>query len=334
MPGAATSKQETNTQTQQKVAPWDPQASALSQAFTNAQGAYGTASQAKAPTDFTAGLTPDQVNLFKQMVGYGTDTGVPNAEASAGSTLLNAGTSGATDALTRLGAFDPSATNNMGAITSGANQYVQGVDIPGQVKQAMQSAVETARDVTNPMGVNAAATTGNTNSSRTGAGGIAEGIVNRGLAEQAGNLSSTLSNQAYQTGAGLSANAASQNTSEKLNAIVQALSGGNSLAGTGASTASNSTTDAGNLFSIANAGGTGQQAGNQANLTNELQQYQSGVSSPYDALNGLMQIIGSQNWGSNSSGTSNSLTKTTPSALSIIGGLMSAGGSAAKLAAL
>lgn len=319
-------KQETQTQTAQQTSPWGPQASALSQAFSNAQKAYGTASTATAPTDFTAGLTPDQVALFQSMVGYGGNQSAANAATSAGTTALNAGTSGATDALTRLGAFDPSATNNMDAIQKGANQYVQGVDIPGQVKQAMQGAVETARDVTNPMTQNAAASNGNINSSRTA---ISQGLVDRGLAEQAGNLGATLTNQAYTTGAGLAANSASQNTAEGLSAIEQALSGGTNLAGSGANAISSGINDAGNLFGIAGTGATGQQAGNQADLTNELQQYQSKVSSPYDALSGLMSIIGTNNWGSNSTGTSNSQTTTTPSAYQIIGGLMNSFGSLA-----
>jgi hypothetical protein len=59
-------------------------------------------------------------------------------------------------------------------------------------------------------------------------------------------------------------------------------------------------------------------------LDNEQQQYQSATTSPYAALNGYMGVIGSNNWGSNSTGTSD--TTSTPLAWDTISGLMSSGG--------
>jgi hypothetical protein len=320
MPGA---KSSTTTNSQSSTQPgFAPQVAGLTTAFNDARKAYGTASGAAAPTDFTAGLTPDQLATFHQMVGFGGNLASANAETGAGSNLLGAGADAAGGALDRLGAFNPSSTNNMDAITSGANKFVQGVDIPGQVKQAMQGAVETARDVTNPQIDNNAASTGNTNSSRTG---LAQGLVDRALAEQGGNLGATLTNEAYNTGAGLAANQSSQNTSENLNAIEAALTGGTSLASTGGALASSGIDNAGKLFDIAGAGGAGEQSGNQDALTNELQQYESKVSSPYDALQGLMSIIGTNNWGTSSTGTSTATQ--TPSAFQVIGGLMNSAGS-------
>jgi hypothetical protein len=62
------------TSKNENTTPWAPQAAALTDAFGKAQTAYGTASQAKAPTDFVAQFTPDQLNIFKSMMGYGTGT--------------------------------------------------------------------------------------------------------------------------------------------------------------------------------------------------------------------------------------------------------------------
>jgi hypothetical protein len=305
-----------DTQSQQTTSPWAPQASALTSAFTNAQSAYGKASDAVAPNNFTAQMTPEQLATFQQMVGYGGNSAIPNAEAATGTGLLNSGASGATGALNTLGAFNPSATNSPAAIAAGANTYASGIDIPSQVQAAMRDATNTARDVTLPGMESAAAGNGNINGSRTG---LAEGLVQRDLANRAADTSATLRANAYNTGAGLTANALGANNEAALAAATGAGALGSNLASSGASMGSNSINDQGNLFTLAGQGGAGLQQNNQLGLTNELQQYQSKVASPYDSLNGLMSIIGSNNWGSNSSGTSN--TTTTPSAFQTIGGL-------------
>lgn len=305
------------TDSTQQTSPWGPQATALTSAFSNAQNAYGKSSSAVAPTDFTAQMTPEQLATFRSMTGYGGNSAIPGSEAAAGSSLMDSGVSGATGALSRLGAFNPSATNNPGAIASGANTYADGLNIPGAVQAAMRDATQEARDVTLPGMESSAAGTGNINGSRTG---IAEGLVQRGLAEKAGDLSATMRNDAYTTGAGLTAGALTNNNAQALEAASGAGALGSSMATGGAGLGSNSINDQGNLFTLANAGGAGIQQNNQLDLTNLLQRYQSQTNSPYDALNGLMGIIGSNNWGSNSTGQST--TTSTPSAFQTIGGLM------------
>lgn len=318
------SKQTQNSSS--STSPWAPQASALTGAFNNAQTAYGQASGAVAPTDFTAQFNPDQLSTFRQMLGYGNaNSGIPGAESGAGGALTGAGVGATTGALSSLGAFNPQALNNPSSLIDQANQYVAGQNIPGQVQNAMLPAMQQVRDVTLPQMTSGAAGTGNINSSAAGPGGTAQGVVERGLAEQAASMSGAMQGQAF--GQGL--NLASGNANANNNAILAALTGA-AGAGTGAASAGGALTgssidNAGNLFSLAGQGGAGLQAGAQANLTNQLQQFQSGTSSPYAALNGLMGIIGSNNWGSNSTGTST--TTSSPSAWQTIGGLLGAGGS-------
>jgi hypothetical protein len=317
------SKQTTNTS--QQTSPWAPQAAALTSAFSDAQGAYQKAQQAQAPTDFTAGLTPEQISTFQRMVGFGNDNSIPGSEAATGGALTGAGTNGVTGALSGLSAFNPSATNNPNALVDAASKYVAGQDIPSQVRNAMQTATETARDVTLPQIEQNAATSGNTNSSRTG---IAQGLVQRGLAEQAANLSGTLSSNAFANGLNLANSQANSNNTLGLGALSSAGSLGNTASATGLAGQAQSISDYIKQLSTAATGGTGLQSGNQADLTNELQQYQSGVNSPFGPLSNLMQIIGSQNWGSQGTGTST--TTSTPSAWSVIGGLLGAAGSLTK----
>jgi hypothetical protein len=319
MGGLASSSQ---TQDSTKnTTPWGPQAAALETAFNGANTALGQAQNAKAPTDFTAQFTPDQLATFKSMLGYANGNQTPGQTAATAGTNMSAGTDATSGALSGLAGFNPSAANNTQAITDAANKYVQGQNIPAQVAQATQQANETARDVTLPQISQNAAINGNTNSSRTG---IAEGLVQRGLAENAQNMTGALSSQAYTNGLNLAETQANQNNGAALSALTNQGTIGNAATNTGVNAGTSSINQQSGLYNIANAGGTGEQSAAQANLTNQQQQYMSQLSSPFAALQQYMGIVGSNNWGSNSTGTQT--TTTTPSALSTIGGLMGVAG--------
>lgn len=314
------------TQQQQSSTPWAPQSAALQTAFTDAGGALTQAQGAKAPTDFTAQFTPDQLVTFKSMFGYGSGSN-PNQQATSntGTALSTAGTNATEGALSGLGAYDPTKTNNTGSLVDAANQYVAGQNIPAQVRQAMQLGTETARDVTLPQIEQNAAINGNTNSSRTG---IADGLVQRGLAENASNMTGALSSQAFANGLNLASNNANANNANTLGALTGAAGAGTSAANSGTNANTSAINDQGNLYTLAGEGGSGEQQANQAQLTNEQQQYQSQVSSPFDAINKYMGVVGANNWGSNTTGTQT----TTPSAWQVIGGLLGGAGSAASMA--
>jgi hypothetical protein len=313
------------TSKNENTTPWAPQAAALTDAFGKAQTAYGTASQAKAPTDFVAQFTPDQLNIFKSMMGYGTGTSTAGTTAT-GNALQQAGTNATTGALSGLSAYDPTKLNNTDAITAAANKYVAGQDIDSQVNNAMLNARQTARDVTLP-GINQnAAITGNSNSSRTG---IAEGLVERGLAQQSADLGASLRSQAYKDGLSLASSNANANNTNSLGALTGAAGAGTNAANSGVNASSSAINDQGNLFNLAGAGATGGQQAQQANLDNQQAQFQSGTQAPYAALQQLMGIIGSNNWGSSSTGTST--TTKTPSAFETLAGLIGAGAGGKKL---
>lgn len=268
-------------------------------------------------------MTPDQLSVFSQMLGLGTgQTGATNSNVGTGTGMVGAGATGAEGALSALGGFNPAATNNAAANIAGGVNYANSLDIPGAVRNAMLPAMQTARDVTNP-GIEAnAAGTGNINSSRTG---IAQGLVDRGLSEQAGGLASDMFNNAFTTGAGLTSNTNTANNNSTLSAMEAALSGGTGMAATGSGVAGSGVTDTTNALNTALTGASGPQANTQLGLQNQLQQFQSATSSPFTALQNLMSIIGTQNWGGTQQGQST--TTSTPSAMSTIGGLMGAGGS-------
>lgn len=319
---SGSNKQTTTQSTSSQTSPWAPQAGALTSAFDNAQNAYKTASGVTAPSDFVAQFSPDQLATFKSMLGYGNTNGVSAANAATGNTLADAGTNGATGALSGLLGYSP--TDPTAQNISDATQYANNPAISGMVQAAMRDATQTAHDVVLPGMESNAAATGNINSSRTG---VAEGLVQRALGQQAGDISSNLRGSAYNEGLNLASNNNQFNISSLLGALGSAGGLGGSLASSGVAARSGSVGDAVNSYGIANAGGEGGQAATQARLDNSLAKYQSGVTAPFTPLDQLMQIIGSNNWGSNSSGTSTGTQTSTPSIFSTIGSLMGAGGS-------
>lgn len=311
------------TSKNENTTPWAPQATALTDAFQKAQSAYGQSSQAQAPNDFVAQFTPDQLNVFKSMTGYGSNTSTAGTSATGGA-LQSAGTNATTGALSGLSSFDPTKANNPSSLIDAANKYVAGQNIDAQVNDAMLNARQTARDVTLPQIEQHAAITGNANSSRTG---IAQGLVERGLAEQANNLGASMRGQSYKDGLSLASSNANANNANTLGALSTGASAGTNAANSGVNASSSAISAQGNLFNLAGAGATGEQQAQQANLDNQLQKYQSGVTSPYASLQQLMGIIGTNKWGSSSSGTST--TTKTPSAFEVLGGLLGTAGSAA-----
>jgi hypothetical protein len=189
----------------------------------------------------------------------------------------------------------------------------------------MLPALQQARDITMPGIEQNAAIGGNTNSSRTG---IADGLVQRGLAEQSAGLGATLRNAAYTHGLDLASGNANTGNQQKLGALSTEGSLGNTAAGTGVNAGTASVANQGALSSEASTGGAGLTAAQQAILDNQQQQFQAKTSDPFAALKNYMGVVGGTNWGSSTNGTSN--TTSTPSAWDTISGLMSSGGKLAS----
>lgn len=311
---------EQQQQTTQSNDPWAGQQPYLTAGFSAASRALDRASTAPDPTGFLAQMTPEQLGTFRSMLGFAGNSTVPGQQTAAGSALTNAGLGGVTGALTGFSNFNPS--NTLDSSISGANQYVQGLDIPGQVNAAMRDAKQTARDVQLP-GIEAnAAVTGNTNSSRTA---LRQGLVDRGLAQQAADISAGLRNNAFNTGAALTSDINRSADASNL-AALQARGGlGSESAGRGLGALSSGIDAQTALFNLANMGGAGLQQANQLGYDEQMARRNYAVNSPFDALNNYWRIVGGNSWGSESQGTQN--TTQTPSAWTVAGGLMGTAGS-------
>lgn len=314
------SEEQKSTQTNQSsVAPWEVQAPYLQNAFSDAQSALNKAGGATAPTDYTAQFTPDQLNAFQKMLDYGIGNNANVGAASrAGTALTGAGASATQGALSDLAGFTPQGgtQSNIDA----AKAYAAGQDIPSMVKAAMLSADQQANEQTLPALAREAAGTGNVNSSRSA---IERGIVQRGLAQQAGALSSQLQGNAYNTGLDLAernSEAANQNV---LSAMLARLNGGNAATSTGVNAGQGAIGQQTGLFNIANTAIQNQNAAAQAGLTNEEQQYLAGVNDPFMALQNYFNIVGNKSFGSDINSSANTSTEKTPSGLQVIGGILS-----------
>lgn len=277
---------------------WAPQLAALTTAFNQAGGALTNAQGVQA--------TPG-TNTNYDTSGLNTN----------GATLNTSGTNAATGALSNLTNFNAGAGNNTSGVIDAAKQYADGQDIASQTKAATNGAMEQARDVTLPGIDQAAGATGNANSSRAG---IAQGLVQRSLAENYQNTYNDLYSKAYSNGLGLAENQAQSNNTDNLAAYTSGASTGTNAATAGAN---------GQTAALTNAG---------TQNTNNETNYLGSVSNAYAPLQAYMNLIGSQNWGSTTStngssqtqGTGTSTTESTPSAFSTIAGLLGGGLSAAS----
>jgi hypothetical protein len=183
------------------------------------------------------------------------------------------------------------------------------------VQGAMRDSTRNATENQLPGIARDAALSGNLGSSKRG---IAEGIVTRGLNDQAGDISSALRGDAYKTGLSLSENARQFNNSAMLDALKSSGSIGGTMAGTGVgqigagTSIANAGTGAGNLglgydnvgmdasklgltannmqlaqqaglFDIANSAGAGVQGGNQLGLDNSRSMIEYQNQQPWDA---------------------------------------------------
>ncbi len=183
------------------------QAPALQTAFDAAGTALGQAQNAPTPTDFTAQFTPQMMQAFQNELGYGSNAGanpVVNATNGASTALSNAGSNAAAQGLYGLQNFTPAGGTQSNINAANAYAAADAPNIQGAVQQGMLAANQNYSDVQAPAIQRNAAGTGNINST---APSISQGILQRGLAEQAATMGSSLSNADYQNALNLARHA-------------------------------------------------------------------------------------------------------------------------------
>lgn len=302
------SSKKTTTETTD-MGPWKVQQPYLTSAFNEAQNLYNANKNTQGYTgDFIAGLTDQQKSQIDSGVNFynttGATTGANVSDLSQG--LLSSGGSGmgsTAGALTNLSNdifnYDPT-----GANISAAGRYADNPYISGMVDNAMLDARRNVAEGVIPSLYRDAAATGNLNSDRTA---LAQGVVERGLAEKAAGLSSALRGDAYSQGLDLAENARARNMGAGIDALTGAgvlydAMAGKGLSGTelGSNISDNAIQNALSLSSL-------YQQNNQDMLDNAMQKQQYAQDRPYDMLSRYYDLVGGNNWGE--SGTRTSVTK-------------------------
>jgi hypothetical protein len=306
MSGSSTQTQQQNSTTN----PWAVQTPYLTDAFAKAQGA----SNSSYSGDRVAQFTPDQLATFQRMIGAGNSPLGQSAGTTAGT--LMGGANAAEGAWQRLGSFIPQGGTDSNI--AAANSYADAAVSPSAIDAVMRDARRSVSEGALPQIARASAVSGNALSSKRQ---IAEGIVERGLADKTADVSATMRSDAFNKGLTLAEGSRQFDNTAMLDALKSGGSLGISSASSGIQGAGSSVDTLGKLFELANTGGAGMQAANQASLDNNIAK----SDSVWDNLARYYGIVGANNWGGTSSGTAT--TTKTPSAWEVIGGLMSAGGS-------
>lgn len=352
-----------------QTSPWDTQSNYLNDAFQRAQQQYGASNGNQYSGNLIAGLTPEQEQTYRAAINFSNaPNGAPQysnaAAANATQTAANLNQTGAGygqqaqglyglggNAMTQgmgttaqgvgalgsaynsLAGYNP--TGGTGTNISAAAQYADNPYISDMVQASMRDATRGATEQQLPGIARNAALSNNIGSSKRG---IAEGIVTRGLNDQAGDVSAALRGDAYKSGLSLAENARQFNNSAVLDALKSSGTIGGALAnaglgqfgagvsaanagtsagqlGLGFNSAANDATrtglDANNsallqqagLFDMASGAGAGLQAGNQQALDNSRSQIEYQNQQPWDQLARYMSIVGGQSWGQNKTGT-------------------------------
>lgn len=319
-----------NTSSTSTTAPsWQPQVGALTQAFGGAQNAYNTQlGMGNYEGDYIAAPNATQYGAIDQATNFaqGNAANVGNNQINQGQGLLsNYGTgTNAANALYNFGSASQTQNN-----INTANQYAQNPYIDQAVNAATYGANRNAAENTVPNLYRAAASSGNLNSDRAA---LAQGVIGRGLAENAQNIGATMRYNMFNNGL----NQANTQNQQQLGALSNAGSLGANLGGAGSNMMSQGITDASNLANLYSGAGSALNSLNQSYLDNALAKYQGKIQNTWSPVQNLYNIAGANNWGSTTTGNTSSMgfspmenRSSSPGALGYIGAGMGIAGSIA-----
>ena len=321
--------QVTSTNSTTSNSPGGPQAGALNTIYSGLADAYNS-SNAMGPYsgNFYAGSNPflDGAYNYAGNFSQGNAANVGNNQINQGQGLLsnyNTGTNSA-NALYNFG----SASQTQNALNT-ANQFAQNPYIDQMVNAATYGANRNAAENDVPNLYRAAASSGNINSDRAA---LAQGVVDRGLAENAQNIGATMRGNAWNTGL----NQFNTMNQQQLGALSNAGSLGANLGGAGSSMMSQGINDAANLAKLYESAGLGIQGQGDRSLANDQARYNTNYQFPWQNLQNYYGIAGNNNWWGtqNTNGTTMGISPvanqpSSPGALGIAGaGLGLLGGAA------
>lgn len=319
------------TSTSTSAPSWGPQVGALTQAFQGAQNAYAKQlGMGDYNGDYIAAPNATQYGAIDQATNFaqGPASGVGNTQINQGQGLLSNYDTAANAANALYNFGNASQTQNN---INTANAYAQNPYIDQAVNAATYNANRNAAENDLPMLARASNGSGNLNSDRAA---LAQGVIGRGLAENAQNIGATMRNNAWNTGLNTALTQGQMSNS----ALANAGSLGANLGGAGSSMMSQGITDQANLSNLYSGAGSALNSLNQSYLDNALAKYQGKINNTWSPVQNYMAMVGNKDWGST---TTNSSTSTgfspvanqssSPGALGIAGAGLGIAGSLAGL---
>jgi hypothetical protein len=297
------------------MGPWADQVNYLKDGFTDAGNILNNRLQS-GPT-YNGGFVAHDAdgsmrNAFNDATNWSTSTGrnIAQGLTNQGNSQLGYGTASQQGALNGYNSFlgQDQTANNIAT----ANQYANNPNLAAMVKSATYAANRDASENTLPTLYRNAAATGNLNSDRTA---LAQGVVQRGLAENQQNIASNLAYQQYQQGLSMAQN---QNA-QQLQALGAMGSLGSTAASQGYTGAQAGFTDAGNAYQMQQGAALGRNQVDQLGMDDRQKNYLYQYAYPQEALNDYWKIVGSNNWGQQGQTNSKSTTTSSPSIMSQIG---------------
>lgn len=244
------------------------------------------------------------------MIGYGGNSTGADTSSTVGTNTTTTGFNALSEALKGLQGYTPGGgtQSNIDAATAYANNPAT----DGMIDAAMRDSRRSVSEQVLPQLARSNAINGNTMSNRNA---ISQGIVERGLADKTADVSSTIRGQQFDKGLQLAEQNSQSNNNLILDALKSSASAGGNAIGTGVNAIGSGIDQMKGLFDIANAGGAGQQASNQAAIDNSKGMSEYSNDQMWKNLQNMFGIVGSNNWGGTKTGTESS----TPSTWSTIG---------------
>ena len=305
------------------TSPWVAQQPYLTDAFSQAKSIYNSQQGAGPYTgEFFATPNQDQLDTFRGALSYSNGAGADAATTTTnnGLDMQNAGATATQGAL--HGLQDYNNTDWTSKNIDNAQKYAQGFDVDGLVRAGMMNANRNAAENVLPSLYRNSQASGNLDGSRQA---LSEGVVSRGLNDQAQALTAQYGAQAYTTGL----SNAQMDRAGALAGLQGQASAGNQAYNSGVAGTGAGMQDRNDLYSLAAGASDKLQTFDQSAIDNERSKYDYAQQFPWQNLNNYMSIVGGQNWGSHSTGTS--VTEDKPSTMSTVGSVLGGLGSFASM---
>ena len=310
------------TQATDVKTPWGPQQEYLTGAFAEAKQIYDTQKAQNDPGyqgDFYAQPRPEQIQSYQNSIDFSNNQGreAYDRTLNNGGILSQLGLLGSAGAQGGLASMTGDQTqNNLNA----AGAYSNNPDLSGMVDASMRDARRQVYEQALPEMNRAAAATGNMNSSRAG---VAQGVLERGLAEKAMDVSSQMRGAAWQDGLGR----AQQDFQARAGIYGAMGQQGSSLAQLGTNASQTGVNMAKDNAIIASLGNEGMYTMDQNRINNELAKIDYTQAKPWTNLQNYWNVVGDKSWGGTTTSTGTSIQRTQASPMSTIGSVVGALGS-------